>query len=307
MCEDDRPEPFAEGRDFEYDTSDGEFRFVRCGTCGVLYLNPRPDNSELRRIYPETYAPYHFDRPNLTLRVRDYLERRKVNAWRAKLPEEADVLDAGCGGPGFLENLRRFGSPGWRLWGNDIGQEALADLRRRGFRVLPGRFEEIDLPPESFHAVFLKQVIEHLDAPRAVLRRAAELLRPGGWLIVETPNVDAWDSRLFHRRYWGGYHFPRHWTLYDARTLAEAGRAAGLEVEEVRYMLSPCFWIQAVHHLLKDRGWPPWIYERVNHLNLPVMCAATLVDLLQVLLRRTTSNMRLVLRKPGAHNVAKAA
>jgi SAM-dependent methyltransferase len=298
MCQADAPKPFARGHDFEYETSDDEFTVARCGGCGVLYLNPRPHPSELARIYPESYAPYHFDQASLTLRVRNYLEGRKVRKLRARLPEKADILDAGCGGPGFLENLRRFGSSGWRLWGNDVSSQAIAELEYRGFRALPGRLEEVDLPPASFDAIFLKQVIEHLDAPQAVLVNAARLLRPGGYLIVETPNVDAWDAKWFCRRYWGGYHFPRHWTLYDAGTLSEAGRRSGLVVDQVRYMLSPCFWAQAVHHALKDRGWPRWIYRRFSHFSPPVMCAAALIDVLQLFTRRTTSNMRLMFRKP---------
>lgn len=297
MCNAVNDKPVAHGRDFEYDTSDNEFRFMQCGKCGVLYLDPRPDPSELERIYPKHYAPYHFERRSLTLRVRDYLEGRRVRAIRQLIPETADVLDAGSGGAGFLKNLRRFGNRNWKLWGNDISDAVLSDMKRLGFFVIPGRFEQINMPDGSFNAVFLKQVLEHLDAPREALAKAAKLLRPGGVLIVETPNFDAWDRRIFQTRYWGGYHFPRHWTIFDPRTLAQACKGIGLEVESSSFMFSPSFWIQSAHHMLKDRGWPPVIYKRMHHLNPLVMSVAVFIDIIQKILCGRTSNMQMIFTK----------
>ena len=181
-------------------------------------LNPRPDLSELGRIYPPNYGAYHFDQPVLTFRIRDRLEQRKVAMLRRYIPDDADVLDAGCGGPGFLDRLRQFGPPGWRLWGNDINPAAMAEVERHGFKTLPGRFEEMPAAM-IFDAVILKQVIEHLDSPRTVVEGIARVLKPGGTLIIETPCVDAWDAKLFRRRTWAGYHFPRHWTMFDPATL----------------------------------------------------------------------------------------
>lgn len=310
MCGSDVPLEVARGYDFEYDTCADEFRFVKCRACRVMYLNPRPDASELGRIYPAEYAPYHFEGRGLSLRIREYLERRRARAFARLIPGAADLLDTGCGGPGFLENLRRFGAPGWRLWGNDFNEQVIDDLERRGFGVVSGRFEEIDMPDGSFDAVFLKQVLEHLESPRDALKTAARLLRPNGLLIVETPNCDAWDAQLFHDRYWGGYHFPRHWTIFDPETLTAAAAQAGLRAESAAFMLSPSFWMQAAHHLLKDHGWPPGVYRRVNHFNPLVMGAAAALDVLQKLVRGKTSNMRMIFRKPApeipAQPVAKA-
>lgn len=292
--------PWARGKDFEYGTSELEFTFRRCARCANLYLDPRPAASELDRIYPESYAPYRFDRPSLTLRVRRRLEGRRIARLRPLLPPGARILDGGCGGPGFLENLRRHGAPGWRLHGNDISPAVVADLERRGFTALPGRFEEIDRPPGSFDAIFLKQVIEHLAAPRAVLERAARLLAPGGLLVVETPSTDAWDARLFRRRWWGGYHFPRHWTLFSPATLAAAVEEVGLRIQDMGWMLSPSFWVQSVHHRGLEKGWPRWLLRRATHLDPVAVGLAVLVDAFQLLWRGRTSNMRLVARRPEA-------
>jgi 2-polyprenyl-3-methyl-5-hydroxy-6-metoxy-1,4-benzoquinol methylase len=68
--------------------------------------------------------------------------------------------------------------------------------------------------------IFLKQVIEHVDNPLSILDKAYNLLSNGGSLIIETPNRDSWDSSIFKKKYWGGYHFPRHWTIFNDKSIS---------------------------------------------------------------------------------------
>ncbi|MCX6355702.1 MAG: class I SAM-dependent methyltransferase [Candidatus Aureabacteria bacterium] len=290
-------EPWARGPDFEHYTSHDEFTFVRCRHCGLLYLNPRPELSELHRIYPPHYRSYHFEKPVMTFKVRSFLERYKVRLLNRLLPDKADIVDVGCGGPGFLERLRRHGRPGWRLWGNDINPEILAELEKRGFLPLPGRFEELDRPAGSFDAIFFKQVLEHFESPRTALVQAARLLRQNGIVVIETPNIDAWDARLFKKRYWSGYHIPRHWTLFDPRTIERLAGEAGLRIETISFLSSPCFWVESLHHILIDKGWPPLLYNRFTHRNPLALAFASFLDTLQKLFSGKTSNMRVILRK----------
>jgi len=299
-CGADKPRAYASGRDFEYETCDGEFSFLRCGACGALYLSPRPDLSALDVIYPPEYAPYHFDEERLMHRARNFFQKRGVPYFRALLAPAADILDAGCGTPAYVELLRKHGSPGWKLWGNDFSARTIAELQRRGFQTLPGRFEDIDLPEGSFDAIFLRQVLEHLDCPMAVINRAAGLLKTGGRLIIETPNFDAWDARLFKKRYWGGYHFPRHWTVFNPEIISAAGKKAGLATEKISFMLSPSFWVQSLHHGLQDHGWPRLARIFFTYVNPVVMGCAVMADLAQLALTGKTSNMRVILRKPIA-------
>lgn len=297
LCKEEKFDPVARSLDFECLTTADEFSVVRCRCCGVLYLNPRPALDELERIYPRDYPAYHFDAPHLTYRFRSWLEKRKVLFLARKLPPSANILDVGCGGYGFLEKLREFGPRGWRLWGNDISENVLADLKKRGFGTLSGKFEEIDRPPASLDAIIFKQVLEHFESPGDILIRSAKLLRPDGLVMIETPNSDALDSRLFRTRYWAGYHIPRHWVIFDTASLRRLGKQAGFEVEELSYIASPHFWVESVRNILMDRGWPPMIYKRFTNRNLLTMSAGTLADVTQKLFSGKTSNMRVILRK----------
>src|SRR5205823_6321076 len=106
----------------------------------------------------------------------------------------------------------------------------------------------------SFHLILASHVIEHVADPKGFALHAYTLLAPGGLFVAATPNIDSVDARLF-RRHWGGNHFPRHWTFYDAGTITRLAGSVGFEVERIEYQLNPIFWNWTFHSLLAER-WP---------------------------------------------------
>src|SRR5262245_28587429 len=141
-------DPLATGWDFEYATSRQEFRIVRCAVCGLVYLADRPVVEALAIIYPPNY--YSFDestRENrLVKSVRDRLERRKAMVYTNLLGQGTrDVLDVGCGDGRLLDILKGGGDERWRLSGVEIGARAASHARAKGYDVVHGDFETVDL------------------------------------------------------------------------------------------------------------------------------------------------------------------
>ena len=56
---------------------------------------------------------------------------------------------------------------------------------------------------------------------------------------------------MFRSRWWGGYHFPRHWVLFDPASIRVALEKAGLEVIAIRYQTGHSFWLFSFHHALR--------------------------------------------------------
>ncbi len=94
----------------------------------------------------------------------------------------------------------------------------------------------------------------------------------------------------------GGWHFPRHWTLYTRDTLEQLVSGNGFSIEDTKWLLSPNFWVQSVHHWLVDHGVPEMIARFADCRNMFLMCFFSGVDVLQSLFGHT-SNMRRVARK----------
>ena len=109
--------------------------------------------------------------------------------------------------------------------------------------------------------VTLWDVIEHLHDPRGSLVRIAELLAPGGVLIVSVPVMDSLDHRLFGR-YWAGYEIPRHLHFFSTRTLTSLFHATGFRVV-ARHVLhgSDHAFAREMRFFLRGTGFGRPIYE----------------------------------------------
>jgi 2-polyprenyl-3-methyl-5-hydroxy-6-metoxy-1,4-benzoquinol methylase len=135
------------------------------------------------------------------------------------------VLDVGCHIGLFLEVAQ---SSGWDAWGVEPSRWAADRAHASGLHVIHGALTEADLPCESFDAVTMWDVIEHLNDPLGALRHCRELLKPGGIVAVCTMDVEALFPRLAGRR-WPWY-MQMHLIYFSRRTLAAMLDAAGYEV-----------------------------------------------------------------------------
>ncbi len=273
-------EPVAVGEDFEYRSSPDSFLAVRCACCSVVYLDPRPTQEMFDRIYPDTYYAFSFKKEKFGFvhTVRRRLEARRLLRVCEGLRDDARIVDVGCGDGFHLDLLRSFGSPGWRLEGVDLDERAVGAARNRGLEVHQGTVEELGLDAGAYDLAFMIQTIEHVANPKGVLRAVRTILAPGGRVTIVTDNTGSIDFRLFRRRHWGGFHFPRHWNLFDKRSIATLAAAAGFEVESVSTMVSPVNWVYSIRNTLDDWGAPRRVVDHFS-LSTPVPLAAfTLID-----------------------------
>ncbi len=258
----------------------GVFALQRCRQCGLVRLSPRPASSSLHLYYPaEGYYAYERvtrSSPDANRRLRGLGERlrrvvldrqalhdgesppwsrlvptrlRRTVARRAAyglegFPRELSggrALDLGCGNGSFLERLRHHG---WDVVGIDTSPAAAAAARELfGIEVHIGTLEEASLPERSFDFIRLSHTFEHLDRPVTTLRHVARLLRSGGHIYIETPNIESLGF-WWTKEYWFPLEVPRHLWLFSVDTLVAALLACGLSI--VR---------------METRGFPTFIWE----------------------------------------------
>lgn len=311
----------TEGVEHEYkNTTSDVFRVVKCSDCGLVYLNPRPDISELSTIYPSDYYAYHLSqKANENTDSLLYKARRHVYLSRLERALSAcgggaalRVLDIGCADGRALNWYKQVRSAKVETFGVDFDEKAVELARRSGHTVYAGRFEEADIPQSYFDLVVATHVIEHVADPKSFAKRAFEVLKPGGVFLVETPNIEAADARLFKNRHWGGYHFPRHWIFYSPTTLKKLIEECGFTVQETQFHPAPAFWNWTMHSLLgavdrdrdglfsrlSDRLFPPTEFQKNSLRNLIFVSAFTFLDVVLKAVTGSTSNMSLTARKP---------
>ncbi|MBS1996008.1 MAG: class I SAM-dependent methyltransferase [Cyanobacteria bacterium SZAS LIN-2] len=301
VCLASEGENFASGKDFEYDTTGDTFNMRRCGRCSTVYLCPRPTVEELERIYPPNYYSYNYaTRINpLAVKAKDFLDASKSKKWLSYVKvKEPRFLDVGCGNGRNLAIMHKLGVPREKLWGVEVSREVIARLKAEGYNGVYGMIENAaaELPQGSFDLIVILQVLEHVSDPRAVMACLAGLLAPGGVLVIETPNTASLDASLFKKRYWGGYHFPRHWNLFHTESLKRLADDFNLEVRAINFLPAQTFWIYSLHNLVKDKFQCDWLTRLFDPFqNLLLLVLFTSFDIVRARLGFKTSNVQMIL------------
>ena len=152
------------------------------------------------------------------------------------LDRRTRVLDLGCGAAPGLRYLQARGVP---AVGADVSATALATARRLAPDARLVRCDlERPLPfhPASFDLLLLSEIVEHVGAVPALLRECRRVLRPGGALVLTTPNL--WDVRRLVGALggptWSGYRDDTHVSLQTPRSLRRQLREAGFGAVRVR-------------------------------------------------------------------------
>lgn len=155
---------------------------------------------------------------------------RAARIERVKRPGR--VLDIGCGRGLLLNKLRQRG---WDPYGTELSEEAASYARDElKLPVTTLSLEEANFPDGEFDLVILWHVLEHVRAPREMLKEISRILKPGGLLLVAVPNFGSWEAR------WGGpiwFHLdvPRHVIYWTRKTLTQELETAGMVVRSASY------------------------------------------------------------------------
>ncbi len=164
-------------------------------------------------------------------------------ALASMLPRAGKILEVGCGTGGLLAAALRMGL---EIEGVNIALRWLVVARRRlddlglSCRLVAASADRLPYPDASFDAVVTDSVLEHLDDPRAALQEWARVLRPGGTVLVWSPNRFALTVDP-HVRLWALGWLPRRWMpAYVRWRRGGAWPPPCLSVGEVRRMASGC-------------------------------------------------------------------
>ncbi|HEX4025928.1 MAG TPA: class I SAM-dependent methyltransferase [Steroidobacteraceae bacterium] len=295
-------------QDYEYATCSNLWAFRVCLQCGHVQIDPLPAPETLRIIYPANYYSYQMEKS-----IHPIARWAKLRLDRAKFKwitggmrgPVASYLDVGCGDGRYLQMVIGQGTDRDRAYGVELDAHAVQTARASGLNVVQSRIEDASgLSPDSFDLITMFHVIEHVASPGEVVARLRELLREGGLLAVETPNFDCMDARLSGRRFWGGYHAPRHWHLFTSASLCRLLLSHGFTIERQRFQTGHAFLLWTLHHWLKyGKGrnrLAAWCHPLGNVL---LLALATSFDMLRIMLGCKTSAVLVVARKASKQAV----
>lgn len=208
---------------------DAVFDLVECSVCGVRYLSPPPTPEQLERFYrPQYYGTDWYKQQGWgTAFAKTALRRHAPGRF----------LDVGCGLGYFMDGIRRH-SPGWEFHGVELTRHAVEYARRElELDVRQGLLEDARFPDSYFDYIQIRNVLEHVADPMALLRECRRVLKETGTLHLFVPNgvVDSLNL-IKYQRATGlpGLSRSGHLFFFPKGALVRAFEETGLRVERAR-------------------------------------------------------------------------
>jgi 2-polyprenyl-3-methyl-5-hydroxy-6-metoxy-1,4-benzoquinol methylase len=135
-------------------------------------------------------------------------------------------MDVGCGSGNIVSLANQLG---WESEGIEIDPVAVKSARHAELNVNEGSYELLNSYSQIFDVVLCSHVIEHVYDPFDLLLAIHSSLRPGGLLLLSTPNAQS-DVHQFFGPYWRGLEAPRHLTILNESILVKLLEKVGFEV-----------------------------------------------------------------------------
>jgi SAM-dependent methyltransferase len=161
---------------------DDSHNICQCSSCGYIFDNPRPSFKEICEYYSKP-GKYNIWLENHV--PREKLWKRRLNLMR-KWKKPGNLLDVGAGIGQFLD-IGRYDFT--ELCGTEISDSAIHIAKERyGLDIFQGSIEDVDFTSRKFDNITIFHVLEHVEDPRAVIRKCQALLKEDGILFIAVPN-----------------------------------------------------------------------------------------------------------------------
>jgi SAM-dependent methyltransferase len=220
LCGSDTPDVWFRARDTSLNLP-YVFVIVRCRSCGLAYVNPRPTPRAIDRFYGVEYFE-DFTSGRLHSPKARRLFKAVYNRITGRLASEIEalppgrVLDVGCGDGRYLSLFRERG---WEAFGVDPSRVAIERAKSLGLKVFHGSLPDVGLPTAFFDLAIMRYTIENMHNPSRVLQEVHRVLKPNGRLFLAAPMIDCLFARA-SKQYSSYVDAPRHLYLFTVGTLS---------------------------------------------------------------------------------------
>jgi 2-polyprenyl-3-methyl-5-hydroxy-6-metoxy-1,4-benzoquinol methylase len=197
-----------------------------CRKCGFVQILEKPSIKELSVLYDETY----FKRGKYVQDRAINLENKRRISWLKKngVKKGAKILDIGCATGDFIKAAKSE----FHMWGVDVSEFAVKQARIENpeipNQVYVGNIESQEFPEGFFDAIVLWDVIEHLWNPSKTILNLIKILKPGGIVVLSTPNIGSLAARLMGK-YWPFITIPEHLSFFNKKTIFYLAKTSGLK------------------------------------------------------------------------------
>jgi len=197
--------------------------YVKCGACGMVYLNPVFTDNALRTYYENNTSVQASAHVNESEFYRSIYSKGLHSA--EKFAKAGSILDIGCSSGFFLDIAK---VSGWQTYGIELNRSEIQIAREKGHKVWSTAIEEIRFDTK-LNVITMWDVFEHIKAGRQYLQSLKNLLDNNGLVFLQIPSAASLAARVLQERC-NMFDGIEHVNLYTPRTISVLCEKAGFEI-----------------------------------------------------------------------------
>lgn len=229
--------PLCESKKYKRKYKIREYNIVECSSCQHIYLNPRPEDKALYRLYDAAYfIGQGFDTSVNYLQTKEKpsSEEIKEAEWLIreikKYRRNGTILDIGCSYGFFLSVAKQNG---FNVAGTDISPAVRRYVKERlEVPISIGVLENVETEKEKYDVITMTEVVEHLPYPKKTLVHIKGLLKQEGILVIQTGNIKSPKAR-WKGKNWDYFTLPGHINYFSIESLTNTITSLGYSIVKI--------------------------------------------------------------------------
>ena len=237
--------PFCDSEQFKItgevkDIFKDSYKIANCKNCNTRFLNPSPNDAQLREAYNEDYYGFGEHKfPSVLENIVSWFRSLRARKLASFLDQPSAILDFGCGNGQLLNQLSKFNSR-HELFGLELeGKSASRAQKNKNLNIHIGALEVSTYQKDQFKLIALIHVLEHVPNPKKTLELLFNSMKKDSFMVIEIPNINSLQFKLFKGN-WFHMDPPRHLNMIPEKTLESFVEQLGLTCISKSYF-SPVF------------------------------------------------------------------
>ncbi len=230
------------------------FDICRCGQCGLMFTQDVPGPEAIVSYYASDNYISHSDTQKGTINKLYHLIRKKTLLAKMRLVQKETgkdrgrILDIGCGTGAFLFTMQQAG---WSSTGLEPDTNARSKAKKLYQIDLLPSDELFKLSSESFDAITLWHVLEHVHQLHEYVEQVKKILTENGRLFIAVPNYTSHDAKVYKEN-WAAYDVPRHLYHFSPQSMKVLMNFHGLQIINKKPMWFDSFYVSMLSEQYKN-------------------------------------------------------
>jgi len=235
------------------------FEIYHCSNCQVRFTQNAPSEGSIGEYYKsENYISHSDTSKGIINRLYQTVRNISLNQKRKLIEkttglQKGNLLDVGSGTGYFAASMKKTGWQATGLEPDEGARKVAADTH--SLKLLPVT-ELFNLPPNSFDAITLWHVLEHVHDVKKYVSAFKKLLNDNGKIFIAVPNYTSYDAKSYGSN-WAAYDVPRHLYHFTPQTMQWLMKHQGLKMVDMKPMWFDSFYVSLLSSKYKN-GSPNW-------------------------------------------------